>query len=153
VIWKKNQQTDIRVTPGWGHGNPLQYSCLEKPMDRGAWQARVHGVAESRTRLKWLSRHAIFTSVCHLGNIIFQLKENISKFLSRQCLISTHTISFSPLHSFVLSWIPVSSFLSFFLPPSIAPSIPFWPPCLLWLLIYWELLSLSFKMVIITLTP
>ena len=119
MIWKKNQQTDIRVTPGWGHGNPLQYSCLEKPMDRGAWQARVHGVAESRTRLKWLSRHAIFTSVCHLGNIIFQLKENISKFLSRQCLISTHTISFSPLH------FPESPFLPFFpfscLPPLLPP--------------------------------
>ena len=34
-----------------GNGNPLQYSCLEKPMDRGAWQATVHGVAKSRTRL------------------------------------------------------------------------------------------------------
>ena len=35
--------------PGGGNGNPLQYSCLENPMDRGAWQARVHGVAKSRT--------------------------------------------------------------------------------------------------------
>ena len=35
-----------------GHGNPLQYSCLENPMDRGAWQATVHGVANSRTGLK-----------------------------------------------------------------------------------------------------
>ena len=33
--------------PGGGHGNPLQYSCLENPMDRGAWQATVHVVAES----------------------------------------------------------------------------------------------------------
>ena len=33
-------------------GNPLQYSCLENPMDRGAWQATVHGVARSQTRLK-----------------------------------------------------------------------------------------------------
>ena len=32
--------------PGGGHGNPLQYSCLENPMDRGAWGAAVHGVAE-----------------------------------------------------------------------------------------------------------
>ena len=32
---------------GGGHGNPLQYSCLENPMDRGAWQATAHGVAES----------------------------------------------------------------------------------------------------------
>ena len=35
-------------SPGGGHGNPLQYSCLENPMDRGAWQATVHRVAKSR---------------------------------------------------------------------------------------------------------
>ena len=33
-------------SPGGGNGNPLQYSCLENPMDRGAWQATVHGVAK-----------------------------------------------------------------------------------------------------------
>ena len=38
-------------SPGGGHGNPLQYSCLENPMDRGAWWATVHGVAQSRTQL------------------------------------------------------------------------------------------------------
>ena len=37
---------------GEGHGSPLQYSCLENPMDRGAWQATVHRVAKSRTGLK-----------------------------------------------------------------------------------------------------
>ena len=36
---------------GGGHGNPLQYSCLEKPVDRGAWCLTVHGVVKSRTRL------------------------------------------------------------------------------------------------------
>jgi len=36
-------------SPGGGHGNPLQYSCLENPTDRGAWQATVHGVVNSRT--------------------------------------------------------------------------------------------------------
>ena len=36
--------------PGGGHGNPLEYSCLENPMDRGAWRATVHGVAKSQTR-------------------------------------------------------------------------------------------------------
>ena len=43
--------------PGGGHGNPLHYSCLENPLDRGAWRATVHEVTESRTRLKWPSRH------------------------------------------------------------------------------------------------
>ena len=38
-------------SPGEGNGNPLQYSCLENPMDRGAWQATVHGVAKSPTQL------------------------------------------------------------------------------------------------------
>ena len=38
-------------SPGEGNGNPLQYSCLENPMDRKAWWATVHGVAKSRTRL------------------------------------------------------------------------------------------------------
>ena len=38
-------------SPGEGNGNPLQYSCLENPMDREAWQATVHGVAKSQTRL------------------------------------------------------------------------------------------------------
>ena len=36
-------------SPGGGNGNPLQYSCLENPMDRGTWWATVHGVAKSRT--------------------------------------------------------------------------------------------------------
>ena len=36
-------------SPGGGNGSPLQYSCLENPMDRGAWQAIVHGVAKSQT--------------------------------------------------------------------------------------------------------
>ena len=37
--------------PGEGHGNPLQHSCLENPMDRGAWRATVPGVAKSQTGL------------------------------------------------------------------------------------------------------
>ena len=41
--------------PGEGNGNPLQYSCLENPRDRGAWWATVHGVAKGWTRLKQLS--------------------------------------------------------------------------------------------------
>ena len=45
-------------SPGGGHGNPLQYSCLENPMGRGAWWATVHRVTQSWTRLKQLSMHA-----------------------------------------------------------------------------------------------
>ena len=38
-------------SPGEGNGNPLQYSCLENPMEGGAWYATVHGVAKSQTQL------------------------------------------------------------------------------------------------------
>ena len=38
--------------PGEGNGNPLQYSCLTNPMDRGAWQTTVHGLAKSQTQLR-----------------------------------------------------------------------------------------------------
>ena len=59
--------------PGVGSGNPLQDSCLGNIMDRGAWQATVHGVKNSRTRLKWLSTqshfiHNNFISTCNQHN-------------------------------------------------------------------------------------
>ena len=44
-------------SPGGGNGNPLQYSCLENPMDSGAWHATVQGVTKSWTGLKHLSMH------------------------------------------------------------------------------------------------
>ena len=52
-------------SPGGGHGNPFQYSCLETPRDRGSWQATVHGIPKSQTQLKWLNTHT------HEGYIIF----------------------------------------------------------------------------------
>ena len=48
-------------SPGEGNGNPLQYSCLENPMEGGAWWATIHGVAESWTRL------SAFTSLTNYG--------------------------------------------------------------------------------------
>ena len=42
-------------SPGGGQGNPLQYSCLKNPTDRGTWRAMVHRVAKSHRGLKWLS--------------------------------------------------------------------------------------------------
>ena len=71
----KNQPAnagDIRGTgliPGWerspggGHGNPLQYSCLENPKHRGTWRATVHKVTQSRTWLKRLSSHTCVSSL------------------------------------------------------------------------------------------
>ena len=48
---------ELGRSPGGGNGNPLQFSCLENAMDRGAWRATVPGVAKSRTQLKRLSMH------------------------------------------------------------------------------------------------
>ena len=53
----------LRRSPGGEHGNPPQYSCLENPMDRGAWRAAVHGVT-SQTQLKRLSSSRVHTSEC-----------------------------------------------------------------------------------------
>ena len=50
-------------SPGEGNGNPLQYSCLENPMDGGTWWATVHGVAKSRTRLSNFT-HSLMAIVC-----------------------------------------------------------------------------------------
>ena len=44
-------------SPGGGHGNPLEHSCLKNPMDKGTWWATVHRVTKSWTRLKRLSMH------------------------------------------------------------------------------------------------
>ena len=80
-------------SPGGGHGNPLQYSCLENPMGKGAWQATVHRVPKSQTRLKLLSMHVhislprvktmYFVLLCpwhimsHLWNKVHVKKDNI----------------------------------------------------------------------------
>ena len=45
-------------SPGGGHGNPLQYSCLKNLMDKGAWHAEVHGIVQSQTGLQRFSMYA-----------------------------------------------------------------------------------------------
>ena len=78
---------------GGGNGNPLQCSCLENPRDGGAWWAAFYGVAQSRTRLKWLSSSSSspFQTVIH------------SKFLTRNQLIA--------LWGFTCNWLFVSLLL------------------------------------------
>ena len=57
-IYVRIEQIHFAVQQKLTYGNPLQYSCLENPRDRGAWQATVHGVTKSQTRRKQLSTHA-----------------------------------------------------------------------------------------------
>ena len=74
-------------SPGGGHGNALHYSCLENPMDRGAWWAIVHRVAKSWTWLKWLSTHAHIVSR-HLQTDSFTLSFPVWSHMSFPHLIA-----------------------------------------------------------------
>ena len=83
-------------SPGGGHGNPLQYSCLENPMDREAWWATVHGVAKSQTRLSDFTY--LLSLFRYLGKVL------------NSALTKTGKVLVSPLHAPVflgftcLSW-------------------------------------------------
>ena len=63
----------LGTSPGGGHGNPLQYSCLENYMDRGTWWATVHRVTKSQTWLKQLNMH----------NTMSKLKNSTQRFNNR----------------------------------------------------------------------
>ena len=47
----------LGISPRAGHGNPFQYSCLENPMNRGAWRAALHGAVKSQTQLSDKAKH------------------------------------------------------------------------------------------------
>ena len=66
-------------SPGEAHGNPLQYSCLENPMDRGTWQATVHGVAKSQTQLS--TKHNILSHISPFNESFHHFKYYILSFL------------------------------------------------------------------------
>ena len=71
-------------SPGEGHGNPLQYSCLENPMDRGAWRTAVLRVAKSQMWLKRLSMHACI----HHTHCVYTCPECLG-----YCLVSAGLLS------------------------------------------------------------
>ena len=95
-------------SPGRGHGNPLQCSCLENHLDRGAWWATVHGVAKSRTRLKRFSMHAskvvlhvlqfaLYTHIhTHIVKISSHRKVDILGQMKNQNIVLTFFSTFSP---------------------------------------------------------
>ena len=68
----------LRISPGGGHGNPLQVSCLEDPIYRGAWRATVHRIAESDT-----TEHACLHASIH--TYIFILAGSPSILLPKHC--------------------------------------------------------------------
>ena len=80
-------------SPGGGNSKSLQYSCLKNPMDRGAWWATVHGVAESQTRLKLLSTAA--SSKVHLFPFLGGQFSELSWVQSGHCVVNFSTWCFS----------------------------------------------------------
>ena len=61
TMWETQVQSLVwEDSPGEGNGNPLQHSCLGNRMDRGAWQATVHGVAKESDTTKWLKTRKAF---------------------------------------------------------------------------------------------
>ena len=93
-------------SPGGGHSNPLQYSYLENPMDRGAWQAAVHRVTQSWTRLKQLSLQTrqlfrislsfLFLCFLHLLPLIYGICHYQNEKLAREpseCAAPNYTVA------------------------------------------------------------
>ena len=106
-VWSLGQEDP----PGEGNGNPLQYSSLENPMDRGTWRATVHGVSKSRTRQRdWITttfwikviRFFFFAFFFFIfGGFCHTLKWNSQGFT---CVPHTNPPSHLPLHPFPLGF-------------------------------------------------
>ena len=120
-------------SPEGGHGNPLQYSCLENPTDRGSWWATVHGVTQSQTRLKRFSiallslrRYLYISSSAKIDGLPQQRNIQFSSPHSKQRLLS-------PFFLLLLTtlFIPTTSFqgptspngISAFSPVEFEPSV------------------------------
>ena len=68
-----------RRSPRGGHGNPLQYSCLENPMDRVPWQATVHGAAESDTTEQLSSQETVTKKATRLTQVYTSARDRSLK--------------------------------------------------------------------------
>ena len=82
-IRDKGSIPGLGKSPGGGHGNSLQYSCLENPMGRGAWQAMVYMVLQIRTGLKQLSRHTCMSLLG--GSVVKNLAANAGDMVPSLC--------------------------------------------------------------------
>jgi len=102
--WRRYKRHGLGRSPGEEHGNTLQCSCLENPMDRGAWQATVYRVAQSQTWLKWHS------TLVHTHSMLYYAKS------LQSCLTLCDPIDGSPpgspvpgiLQARTLEWAAIS---------------------------------------------
>ena len=80
-------------SPGERHGYPLQYSCLENPMDRGAWWALVHGVAKSQTQLSDSAQNTwLCTGVCSKHSTCSSRSLSLLVTLNSTCCYCSHSL-------------------------------------------------------------
>ena len=123
--------------PGGGHGNPLQYDCLENPRNRGAWQAAVHGVAKTCTRLCDL----VCTHISEIMHLSFpdlfhsaQCPEDHPCYCSCQdfLLVTAETYSIAYIHIFFIhpyflnTWVASMSWLVYSAAKSTEVHVSFW---------------------------
>ena len=94
---------------GEGNGNPLQYTCLENPRDRGAWWAAIYGVAQSRTRLKRLSSSSSSSSIKERS--AFRLSKSMISCQNRNTLLGQTPCSFPQTSVFLTSQFSNSSYM------------------------------------------
>ena len=94
-------------TPEWGsssgewNGSPLQYSCLENPMDRGAWWAMIHGVTENRTWLSGFHTQALHKALESQKWIVKVFRSNLSSMKTDICNVCTYI---AYIASYILPW-------------------------------------------------
>ena len=100
-------------SPGGEHGNPLLCSCLENPRDSGAWWAAIYGVAQSRTRLKWLSSSWKFIEAWLIigksGN-----NPNVQQMMNRLTkhgILFSHRKKWSTVTCYILTWMNLENIM------------------------------------------
>ena len=100
-------------SPGEGNGSPLQYSCLENPMDRRSWQAIVHRVTKSQT---WLSDFTKIANTCYYLCFVCLFVFDSESKVTQSCLILCEPVDCSPsgssvhgiLQARILEWVAIS---------------------------------------------
>ena len=107
---------------GEGNGNPLQCSCLESPRDGGAWWAAIYGVAQSRTRLKRLSRSSSSSSLLMVQHSYPYMTPGINITLTIWNFVDkVMSLFFNTLPSFVIAILPRTKHL--LIPRLLSPSM------------------------------
>ena len=120
----------LGISPGEGNGNPLQFSCMDNSMDRGAWIAIIYGVSKSQTWLKQLSMHAhpffdwvtwfffFFTLNCMRHLYILEISQSPVSHIICKYFLPFHKLSFhfiiSFTKSFKFNWVPFVYFCFYF---------------------------------------